>query len=126
MQIEILKNIVVKSLDEMKALDVVCLNVVGVSNVTDYMIIATGTSNRQVKSLAASLTVNVKQAGVIPLGVEGEDVGEWVLVDLGDVIVHIMQKKTRDFYQLEKLWNTPKPGETEDRDTISKHIRTQG
>jgi len=126
MQIEALKNIVIKSLDDMKAEDIVCLDVKGLSNVTDYMIIATGTSNRQVKSLSSSLVANVKAAGIEPIGVEGNDVGEWVLVDLGDVIAHVMQKKTRDFYQLEKLWNAPEPGESKNLDALSKHLGSRG
>lgn len=126
MQINVLKNIVIKSLDDMKAEDIVCLDVTDLSNVTDYMVIATGTSNRQVKSLASALVMNVKAAGVEPLGIEGNDVGEWVLLDLGDVIVHIMQQKTRDFYQLEQLWNTPEPGEGNNRDALSKHLGARG
>jgi ribosome-associated protein len=74
------------------------------SNVMDYLVICSGTSNRHVKSLADSVSRAAKQAGHPPLGVEGEDAGEWVLVDLGDVVVHIMLPGTRDFYDLERLW----------------------
>lgn len=106
MKVDELTQIVVEALDDLKAVDVRVINVRGKSSVTDVMVVATGTSTRHVKSLADNVVVKVKQNGVIPLGVEGEDVGEWVLVDLADVVVHVLQAETRDFYQLEKLWET--------------------
>ena len=73
----------------------------------DYLVVASGTSNRHVKSLADHVAVEAKKQGVVPMGTEGEDAGEWVLVDLGDVVVHIMLPSTRDFYDLERLWDHP-------------------
>lgn len=105
MQVEQLKNIVVEQLEDLKAKDISVLDVRELSTVTDYMIVASGTSNRHVKSVAHNLSSEMKEQGVMPLGIEGDDVSEWVLVDLGDVVVHIMLAQTRDFYQLEKLWD---------------------
>jgi ribosome-associated protein len=85
--------------------DVKVLDVSEISSFTDLMIIATGASTRQVKALADCITEKCRAAGVRPLGVEGERESEWILVDLGDVVVHIMNPETRDFYQLEKLWS---------------------
>lgn len=104
MQAEQLKLLVIDALEDIKAEDITILDVTDMTDVTDYMIIATGKSSRQVKALANEVVVQAKAAGVMPLGVEGEDVGEWALVDLGDVITHIMTAPTRATYNLEKLW----------------------
>ncbi len=104
MKEEEIKNLAVTTLEDMKAVDLVVLDVRGKSSVTDFMIIVSGTSDRHVKAMANNLVVEMKKAAVKPLGVEGDNVGEWVLVDLADVIVHIMLPDVRDFYQLEKLW----------------------
>lgn len=104
MKEEEIKNLAVTALEDMKAVDLVVLDVRGKSSVTDFMIIVSGTSDRHVKAMANSVVVEMKKAGVKPLGVEGGNVGEWVLVDLADVIVHIMLPDVRDFYQIEKLW----------------------
>ena len=95
------------ALDDLKAQNTVVLNVEGISDVTDHMLIATGTSSRHVASLADHVIERAKAIGVRAMGVEGKDAGEWVLVDFGDVLVHIMQQVTRDFYDLEKLWSMP-------------------
>jgi ribosome-associated protein len=101
---EEIKDLVVTALEDLKAVDVVVLDVRGKSSVTDFMVIASGTSDRHLKAMANNVVVEAKKAGIMPLGIEGEASSEWVLVDLVDVVVHIMMPETRDFYQLEKLW----------------------
>jgi len=91
-------------LDDNKALDIQILDVRKLTSVTDFMIIATGRSSRHVKALADHVAVAVRTAGHDLLGIEGESAAEWILIDLGDAIVHVMQAQTRAFYQLEKLW----------------------
>ena len=100
-----MSQIVVDALEDVKAVDIRVLDVEAMSNFTDHMIIASGTSTRQVKALATSVVVEAKKAGIEVLGQEGENPGEWVLIDLGDVVVHIMVPQVRDFYNLEKLWS---------------------
>ena len=92
------------ALAELKAKDVVEIDVRGKSSVTDYMVIASGTSSRHVKSIADEVVRFAKKLDVMPLGVEGEREAEWVLVDLGDVVVHVMMPRMREFYALERLW----------------------
>jgi ribosome-associated protein len=100
-----LVQLVEEALDDLKAIDMVALNVTGFTSVTDYMLIVSGTSNRHVRSIADNVMEMVKAAGETVLGVEGHEYGEWVLVDLGDVVVHIMQPQVRDYYKLENLWD---------------------
>jgi len=102
---EKLSNIVVNAMEDRKALDIKVLDVRGMSDIADWLVIASGTSNRQVVAIAHKIVEDAKQQGHRPLGMEGEDSGEWVLVDLGDVVAHVMQPTIRDFYQLEKLWS---------------------
>jgi ribosome-associated protein len=104
MDVNTLKTLVIDALDDLKAVNTVTLDVTDLTDVTDYLVITSGTSNRHVKSLANNVVVEAKKAGLPPLGVEGDDVGEWVLVDFGDVVVHVMLPATRDFYDLERLW----------------------
>ena len=104
MQSEQLKDVVVAALEEIKAKDIVVLDVHKLTSITDIMVVASGTSSRQVKALADNVVEKAKAAGCRPLSVEGEREGEWILVDLADVVVHVMLPSTRDFYQLEKLW----------------------
>lgn len=99
-----LTELVQAALDDMKAQNVVTLDVHGITSIADRILIATGGSNRHVKSIADRVIERAKEAGVKPLGVEGMEQSEWVLVDLGDVIVHVMQPATRQFYDLERLW----------------------
>lgn len=104
MQPKKLSELVVKTLEEVKAENIQVLDVREITTITDYMIIASGRSNRQVRSIADKVIEAAQASGVKPLGVEGQERGEWVLIDLGDVVVHAMQPDTRDFYQLERLW----------------------
>ena len=99
-----LRKVVLDALDDLKAKDVAEIDVRGKSGVTDLLVIASGTSSRHVKSIADEVVKKAKQAGNPPIGVEGQREGEWVLVDLGDVIVHVMLPRTREFYGLERLW----------------------
>ncbi|TXH63743.1 MAG: ribosome silencing factor [Thermomonas sp.] len=102
--VESLLKTVHAALDELKAKDVVQIDVRGKSSVCDFMVIASGTSTRHVKSVADEVVRFAKQLDVMPLGVEGEREAEWVLVDLGDVVVHVMLPRVREFYALERLW----------------------
>jgi ribosome-associated protein len=104
MQSESLVDLVTQALEDMKGQQIRVLDVRGKTPLTDFMVIASGTSNRHVKALADTVAIKAKESGVQPLGIEGEEGQEWVLVDLNDVIVHVMLPKVRDFYNLEKLW----------------------
>lgn len=99
-----LRKVVLGALDDMKARDVREIDVRGRSDFADLMVLASGTSSRHVASIADEVVRLAKQSGTQPLGVEGADEAEWVLVDLGDIIVHVMQPRTREFYGLERLW----------------------
>ena len=99
-----LLELVVSSLEDFKATDIQVIDVSGKNPLTERMVVASGNSTRHVKSMAENLVVNAKRADSPPLGVEGAGEGEWVLVDLNDVIVHLMLPQTRAFYNLEKLW----------------------
>jgi ribosome-associated protein len=104
MQVEDLKATVVAALDEIKARDIVVLDVTKLTSLFDYMIIASADSTRQTKALARNVHDRVKAAGGSVIGIEGEQTGEWVLVDVGDIVVHIMQPGVREYYSLEQLW----------------------
>jgi ribosome-associated protein len=113
---ENLRDVALAALDEIKAIDVRVLDVRPLTDITDFMIIASGRSNRQVRALADEVVAEATLRGVRPLGVEGFDQGTWVLVDLGDVVVHVMQPAIRDFYQLERLWDDTATGSGRARD----------
>ncbi|HEY5644445.1 MAG TPA: ribosome silencing factor [Pseudomonadales bacterium] len=112
---EALRDLVVETLDDAKGRDIVTLPVADLTDITDYMIIVSGTSNRHVKSLVDHVVDAVKAASHPPRGVEGKETNEWVLVDLGDVLVHVMQPETRKFYDLERLWQDLPTTDTETR-----------
>ena len=100
-----LSDFVVAVLDDNKAQEIIKLDVQRMTSVTDYMIVASGTSNRHVRALIEHVTDKAREAGRKPIGVEGEEGAEWILLDLDDVLVHVMLPKVRAFYNLEKLWS---------------------
>ncbi|CAD5107634.1 ribosome silencing factor [Zestomonas carbonaria] len=104
MQNEELAKVAIAALEDLKGQDITTIDVREKTSVTDFMVIASGTSSRHVKALAENVLEKVKEQGVRPLGSEGLDGGEWALLDLGDVVVHVMQVATRQFYDLERLW----------------------
>ena len=104
MDIKKLQAIIIEALEDVKGADIALFDTSKLTSMFDRLIIASGTSNRQTKALAASVRDKVRQAGGTVVGMEGEDAGEWVLVDLGDVVVHIMQPPIRAYYQLEEIW----------------------
>ena len=99
-----LRDVVLGALAELKAVDVRALDVRGITDITDTMVVASGTSDRHVKSIADRVVQRSKEAGFRPYGMEGERDGEWVLLDLQDVVLHVMLPRVREFYALEKLW----------------------
>jgi ribosome-associated protein len=99
-----LESVVKTALEDLKAVEPVMLDVRGKTAITDMMFVASGNSTRHVKSIANSVVDKAKQAGVRPVGIEGEDAGEWILVDLGDAVVHVMLPKVRELYRLERIW----------------------
>lgn len=113
---EALLKIARDGVEHLKAVDVVEIDVRGRSSVCDFMVVASGTSSRHVKSIADEVVKRSKQLGCQPLGVEGEREAEWVLVDLGDVVVHVMLPRVREFYALERLWTVGDEPPAEDRE----------
>ncbi|MBK7901706.1 MAG: ribosome silencing factor [Proteobacteria bacterium] len=99
-----LAQVVLAALEDMKAVNVKAMDVRGITDITDMMVVASGTSDRHVKSIADRVVQRCKEAGYRPYGVEGERDGEWVLLDLNDVVLHVMLPRVREFYALEKLW----------------------
>ncbi len=105
MQHEDLKLFLADKADDMKAENIITLDVTGKSSLTDYLIICTGTSKRHVASIATHVAMEAKKLGIPPLGIEGEADGEWVVLDMGSSMLHVMQEEPRNTYQLEKLWS---------------------
>ncbi|MCF8179758.1 MAG: ribosome silencing factor [Sulfuritalea sp.] len=122
MDIRKLQKIAVAALEDIKAKDIEVINTSKISDMFDRVIIATGDSNRHVKSLARNVLDKAKEAGAQVIGIEGEESGEWVLVDLGDIVVHVMQPMIRSHYNLEELWKVvpkrsrKKPGNDTDEE----------
>lgn len=119
MKLNELTDLVQNSLEDMKAVDILSMDVSGKSSFTDTLIFATGNSTRHVKSIADNVGIDAKAAGVEVLGIEGKGSAEWVLVDLNNVIVHIMLESTREFYQLEKLWEADDASDKNVEEAIS-------
>lgn len=117
MTIDELKKLVIDALEDLKARDLLVLDVSEKTSVTDWLVIATGSSSRHVKSIANNVVTEAKQAGKAPLGIEGENDGEWILIDLGDVIVHVMQQQVREYYDLESLWSVAR-SHRQDKDAV--------
>ena len=105
MNSEKLCELIVDALDDIKGQDIAVLDVRDMTTVTDYMIVASGTSSRHVQALVENVAEKAREAGCRPIGIEGEDGGEWILLDLQDALVHVMLPKVRNFYNLEKLWS---------------------
>lgn len=108
MKPEDLRDLAIKTLDDLKGIDIVTMDVRSLTSIADYMIICTGRSTRQIKALADAVAVSAKEAGTTTVHIEGERESEWILVDLGDVIVHVMLASARSFYSLEDLWEPVK------------------
>ena len=100
-----LRDHVVAALEDLKGVNIVTLDVATLTPMTDYMVLVTGTSNRHVKALVDTANESSKALGIQPLGIEGRESYDWVLIDLADVIVHVMNEEARSFYELERLWS---------------------
>ncbi|MBD2802066.1 ribosome silencing factor [Xenorhabdus sp. M] len=100
-----LQQFVIDKLEDSKAQDIVSINVRGKSSITDCMVICTGTSSRHLMSVADNLIDDCREVGIIPLGVEGQGISDWIVVDLGEIMIHVMQEDSRRMYELEKLWS---------------------
>lgn len=109
MEISEIVKIAVEALEDIKGKDIIELDTSDLTSLFNHLIVCTGDSNRQVKALANNACVKLKEAGVDIVGTEGEEFGEWVLVDAGDVVIHVMLPAVRDYYDLEALWGGEKP-----------------
>ena len=113
MNLEELTALAINAIEDLKAFDVNVIDVKGRSSITDILVFASGRSDRQVKSIANNVVQEAKKAGIQPLGVEGLNAGDWVLVDLGDVVVHVMLPQVRDYYGIERIWEVDDSGSDE-------------
>lgn len=107
MDAEALKKLVTDALEDLKAQDIAFIDVRDRTSVTDTMVLATGTSSRHAQAVADSVAMKTKEAGIMPLGSEGRGNSDWVLIDLGDIVVHVMTAQAREYYDLERLWGEP-------------------
>ena len=114
MQTEEIKKLVINALEDLKAKDITVIDVTGRTSVTDYMILATGTSKKHAQAVCDNASTDAKAKGLKPLGAEGRDSSDWMLLDLGDVIVHVMTEQARNFYDLERLWGEPSEAQGSD------------
>jgi len=105
-----LADFIIEVLEDLKGENIKCLDVRHLTTITDLMVIVSGRSDRHVRAIAQAVIEKCAARGIAPLGVEGEEGGEWVLVDFADVIVHVMLQRTREFYDIEKLWDISRPG----------------
>jgi ribosome-associated protein len=120
---EKLRDLAIAALEDRKGLDILTLDVRRLTSMTDFMVIATGTSSRHVKALVDAVAEQLTDAGAAPIGVEGTASNEWVLVDLVDVVVHVMQRDARGFYDLERLWSElPAPRPAADPDARARSV----
>lgn len=117
MDLEAMKQAIVAALEDIKAKDIAVLDVSKLTSMADYMIIASADSNRQTRALSSNVQEKLKERDMPPIGVEGEDNGEWVLVDFGAIVVHIMQPAIREYYSLEELWGGSRPTAAKPRQT---------
>ena len=105
MELNELKELTIEAIEDIKAFDIKIIDVQGRNSLIDVLIFASGRSDRQVKAIANNVIEKSKHSGVQPIGVEGMNTGDWVLVDLGDIVVHIMLPQVRDFYNIERMWD---------------------
>ncbi|MFM8354042.1 MAG: ribosome silencing factor [Gammaproteobacteria bacterium] len=120
---EKLRDLAIAALEDRKGVDILTLDVRRLTSMTDFMVIATGTSSRHVKALVDAVAEQLTDAGAAPIGVEGTASNEWVLVDLVDVVVHVMQRDARGFYDLERLWSElPAPRSAADPDARARSV----
>lgn len=113
MSIETLKAILIDALEDIKAQEILEIDVHDKTSIADYMIIASGTSNRHLQAMVNNVSEKAKAQGFEPIGKEGDSGSEWVLIDFGDIVVHVMTPETRAYYDLERLWEGPRPSSTE-------------